>query len=338
VSTQPISEKKRLANQANAQRSTCQGEAVESSGCRIDAPGRGLAGPAAGPKPTTESQRQNEATAVSSLSPRLRVSVSPRPSSSLHGLFVRSVVVVEDHPDENAADFDQLHEGLLIDLCPAGTHETLLVEQIAACYWRLRRALRFEAQAIHDHQAALANPPSDPSRPASVCPSSPESAVLPDERNLNLLLRYEGMINRELDKAHRQLRTLQDTRKPTAPWGLGLNTPHISLPAPPVASAISDPQSAIPNAPTPSMPPAQIEPTEPRRDTVCRQGRSGFPQPANRNRVIRQNEPTDPAKALLASSERLLQPLVSAPSLANKPLVGLGPRFEISELPVSSRI
>jgi len=65
-----------------------------------------------------------------------------------HGLLAKDVVVEGLQGSESQADFDALLADFCRELRPNGLIEETLVERIATCYWRLRRAQRFEAGAI----------------------------------------------------------------------------------------------------------------------------------------------------------------------------------------------
>lgn len=54
---------------------------------------------------------------------------------------------------EIKADFRELLTQLIEDLRPEGVLEEMLVEKIAICYWRLRRAIRCEVGEIRSAQA-----------------------------------------------------------------------------------------------------------------------------------------------------------------------------------------
>ena len=81
-----------------------------------------------------------------------------------HGLLAKDVVI--DTPDaaERQSDFDALLADLIAGLQPQGIIEETLVERIATCYWRLRRAHRLEVGAI---RGAL-DPPDPHAAPTSV--------------------------------------------------------------------------------------------------------------------------------------------------------------------------
>src|ERR687886_1382707 len=64
-----------------------------------------------------------------------------RLNATKHGLLSKEILL----PGEDADAFAQLSERLRAELQPVGELEGLLVEQIIAAYWRLRRLERVEA-------------------------------------------------------------------------------------------------------------------------------------------------------------------------------------------------
>ncbi len=67
-----------------------------------------------------------------------------------HGLLAKDVVISGPQLSEIQADFDALLADLMTELHPRTLIEETLVERVATCYWRLRRAQRFEVGAIRD--------------------------------------------------------------------------------------------------------------------------------------------------------------------------------------------
>lgn len=65
-----------------------------------------------------------------------------------HGLRARDVVLTSGRGAENPADFKKLLETLLADFRPSSALEQGLVEKLAACLWRSRRAHRFELNTL----------------------------------------------------------------------------------------------------------------------------------------------------------------------------------------------
>src|SRR5579864_6204351 len=64
-----------------------------------------------------------------------------------HGILA-SALLINDPTAEDFAEFQTLLSDLDRDLAPVGKLEEMMVERIAACWWRLQRALRFESAAI----------------------------------------------------------------------------------------------------------------------------------------------------------------------------------------------
>lgn len=58
-------------------------------------------------------------------------------------------------PCEDPEDFEALHEGLRAGWQPKGISEDLLVERIATCWWKLQRAVKFEAAVMRYHHLAF---------------------------------------------------------------------------------------------------------------------------------------------------------------------------------------
>ena len=117
-----------------------------------------------------------------------------------HGLLARSIVLKDNDPNENPADFDELLQDLTADLQPVGRLQHLLVERIAALHWRLRRAYRFEVQAIQKLRRGPSHTNVD--APDQTLPTRP---ILPGRPSMEMLIRYESMIDRELNRATVQL-------------------------------------------------------------------------------------------------------------------------------------
>ena len=65
-----------------------------------------------------------------------------------HGIFVKDLIITAGDGKEDAQEYKELLDGLILSLNPSGQMECLLVEKIAVDYWRLRRVLRFESGSI----------------------------------------------------------------------------------------------------------------------------------------------------------------------------------------------
>ncbi len=67
-----------------------------------------------------------------------------------HGILANEVVVKGGDGRESAAEFETLVQGLQEQLKPEDAVERLLIDRVAACYWRLRRAQRYEVDAVRE--------------------------------------------------------------------------------------------------------------------------------------------------------------------------------------------
>jgi hypothetical protein len=117
---------------------------------------------------------------------------------------------------EDAKEFEVLADALWSDLAPVGKLEEILVDRIAVCIWRQKRAIRCEAGVIlrelYRHQedvtgARLRNGVVLFSQGVS------DHLSLPDAINMDRILRYETTIQRQLDRTLDQLERLQRSRK-----------------------------------------------------------------------------------------------------------------------------
>ena len=76
-----------------------------------------------------------------------------------HGVLASALLVTKGGGAEDAAEFEELLSDLNRDLAPVGRLEEMMVEKIAVCSWRQKRALRYEAllirQASGEHSPEL---------------------------------------------------------------------------------------------------------------------------------------------------------------------------------------
>jgi len=68
-----------------------------------------------------------------------------------HGIFAKDLIISSGDGKEDAQEYKELLDGLIISLNPNGQMECLLVEKIAVDFWRLRRVLRFETGSIRQY-------------------------------------------------------------------------------------------------------------------------------------------------------------------------------------------
>lgn len=67
-----------------------------------------------------------------------------------HGILAKEVVVKGGDGRESTAEFETLVQDLQEQLKPQDAIERLLIDRVAACYWRLRRAQRYEVGAVRE--------------------------------------------------------------------------------------------------------------------------------------------------------------------------------------------
>jgi hypothetical protein len=141
-----------------------------------------------------------------------------------HGFYSKCLLV--QHPDgkEDRAEYDDLYLGVREHYHPVGWLEEFRVEEIALLSWRRRRLLRWEsgmiAKALATHSYYLQESrTSSLEEPEAVPSSSPEMDAitdhlfLPSNEELEKLLRYEALLNRQLNHAFAELERLQARRK-----------------------------------------------------------------------------------------------------------------------------
>ncbi len=149
-----------------------------------------------------------------------------------HGILASQAVIVALEGRADRKLFDQTVEGLAQDFQPVGTYEQLLVQEIAACFWRKRRLLRFENRAAFDAvelpASEIVNHPYDKPIPwkdplytqgnqlttaESIYKHSGLDAItLPNQADTMRVIRYEAAINRTRERAVASLREMRKVR------------------------------------------------------------------------------------------------------------------------------
>lgn len=88
----------------------------------------------------------NQLNSLKSTGPRTATGKAKASGNSLkHGLLSRNLII----PGEDLADFEALLAQLMAEEQPVGTLEAALVERLAVCLWRLRRAVTAESASLH---------------------------------------------------------------------------------------------------------------------------------------------------------------------------------------------
>ncbi len=88
--------------------------------------------------------------------------VRARLNAVTHGILSKEVVVKDGDGRESAAEFADLVESLHAQLQPRDAIEHVLVDRVAACYWRLRRAQRYEVGAVREGLDSCKTPLDEP--------------------------------------------------------------------------------------------------------------------------------------------------------------------------------
>lgn len=78
-------------------------------------------------------------------------------NSLRHGLLAKEVVINEGEGAESREEFDALWADFVDYYKPANIMEEMFVETIAVCYWRKRRALRYETGIIQGQAGTVTN-------------------------------------------------------------------------------------------------------------------------------------------------------------------------------------
>jgi hypothetical protein len=174
----------------------------------------------------TESNRLN---ASRSTGPRTASGKSwSRRNALKHGILASQAVITTSEGSAGRKAFEQLVEGLAQDFAPVGTFEQVLVQQIAACFWRQRRLLMFENRAAFrsrdDRTFRKMNDPQRGMQPLylvekdrvegpDVLDEAGLGLDLPSERDTIRLVRYESSVTRSLRNALAQLKAFQQARR-----------------------------------------------------------------------------------------------------------------------------
>jgi hypothetical protein len=96
-------------------------------------------------------QKANKKNAEKSTGPRSKEGKAVvRLNALKHGLLSKEVVIQNGDAKEDEGEYAALLRDLCDELSPGGIVEQMLVERIATCYWRLRRAARFEVGVLRE--------------------------------------------------------------------------------------------------------------------------------------------------------------------------------------------
>jgi hypothetical protein len=124
-----------------------------------------------------------------------------------HGVLADALLISEGEGAEDAARYHALLDGLYDDLQPVGAVEEMLVERIAVCWWRQKRALQCEAGLIKRSfliPARMTSPEYEPYHAIK------DHLSLPLGADLDRILRYETTISASACVCHESTGTLAE--------------------------------------------------------------------------------------------------------------------------------
>ena len=141
-----------------------------------------------------------------------------------HGILASALLITEGQGGEDPTELDELLGALSGDLAPVGRLEEMLVEKIAVCWWRQKRALRCEAGMIRvsmdmergglpPGMPRLDNESAGDFKRRLVRYKQHLSLPVLEHEGLARILRYETTIHRQLVYAINQLERLQRAHK-----------------------------------------------------------------------------------------------------------------------------
>ena len=156
-----------------------------------------------------------------------------------HGILASQVVITTIEGRAERRMFEATVAGLAQDFQPVGTYEQLLVQEIAACFWRKRRllcskiapafdAIEIPAADIVERGTQQLIPWKEPLYTEGDQMTTAEqiykhagmdAVTLPNEKDTARVIRYEAAINRSRERAVASLREMQKARR-------GMASPH----------------------------------------------------------------------------------------------------------------
>jgi hypothetical protein len=132
-------------------------------------------------------------------------------SALRHGMTAKTVVL----PHESAGDYHEIRSALTEDYAPATSQELMLVDQVAAGYWRTIRARRFET-AMFDNQLRTQKRKFEMDKSPDPAKDDEGCAVIlqvTDPKDLQNYFRYDATISRDYYRAIASLEKMQAARR-----------------------------------------------------------------------------------------------------------------------------
>ena len=132
-------------------------------------------------------------------------------SAVKHGMTAKTVVL----PHESATDYNEIRAALIADYEPATTQELMLVDQIAAGYWRTIRARRFETEMFDNRLRTRKRELGMDQKPDTAKDDEGYAVMLQvtDPEELKNYFRYDATISRDYYRAIATLEKMQAARR-----------------------------------------------------------------------------------------------------------------------------
>jgi len=178
-------------------------------------------------KPTVSSRKveANRRNARKSTGPKTASGKKRVSRNAIKHAFYSKCLLIQ-HPDgkESQGEYDDCYADIFKHYQPVGWLEKLRVETVAVWSWRMRRVIRHEsgqiarALAEHSYDLQQSRAADAEEEPGFVPSSSSEMDALTDHlflatEGIENRLRYEAMINRQLNHAIAELERLQAARQ-----------------------------------------------------------------------------------------------------------------------------
>jgi hypothetical protein len=211
------------------------------------------------------SENQRNASRINGSKSKGPVSVEGRARSSRnsirHGLSSKIVVL----PHENRTAFEDLRDSYVDDFQPANQSQHDLVETMVAARWRLNRLVETEAKIF---EMEMLRHDDDIEKEFENTIQVEKVAWVFDHlanhnKSLQLLIRYEGSLNRSYERAYKQLKEMQKDRPPQQnepePAPIAVLPPPISAPEKCPSDPMEPPVAPSAPPPTPETGPSDPE-------------------------------------------------------------------------------
>lgn len=143
-----------------------------------------------------------------------------------HGILASALLITKGEGAEDGAEFVRFLDALNRDYAPVGALEEVLVQKIAVCWWREKRALPCEVALV---RRSFLDLDFESNEERALIRDHP---LLPSYEDLERILRYETAIHRQMVYSISQLERLQRARKGEhipAPVSVQLSSDHESL-------------------------------------------------------------------------------------------------------------